>query len=1715
MPNPSTVNGTNITKKNSPPIEEPSKTQCEDYVEYLLKVTEKNDWTNLENSIDNLTKFLISTNGKDYVDIYKTALNKTLNGNGQNLFHLSVRSNRSAIIDKLINLGMDINEFSGDGMNVLHVCALHCKEDIILHILRQKININSYTYNMRTILHIICMRTNIVSLSLFQNIVRLCEKDFKLQIDQNGYLAVMYAIESHHFSLVRDLLRDQLAEQLACQTVNDGNNLVHLAAKKGHVDVLNHLLMDLKCDYKISNNLKQNIFHILAIEGNLDGIRLLLTLKADPELVDAEGRTPIHLAAEYGHNDVINYLIDEFKCNVTSRAADGSTLMHIASERGHLNTALLFMKRGIALHMPNKDGAVCLHAAAKYGHYTIVRALLHKGANIDSRTKDDLTPLHLAVENDNVEVVQLLLGSGAKVQIQCGSAKESPLHSAAKQCGSLKSAEMLLKSGANPNMRKVNGETPLHVAARYGNVHLIRLLLMDRANAFLQSESGDTPLHICVRYCNYQCVYIILKFVEESLGKFDAVLLVNTVNYEGETATHLASELKKKQLHSEFEDVDIMKLLLIYEADLHVHTKLTMETPLHYAARGGNSDILLEILKFLPNDKLQLAINDQSKNGWSPLLTACSESHTKFVHILLQYNARIDVFDELGQSALHLATTAGNIDICRELLMKNAFVNSKTKSGLSPLHIAAKKGRQSIVRMLVEEFDAAIETVTLCKKTVLHIAAQYGRFDTCKYLLSTNVNLLTIDSNGATPLHLAAEQDHAEIIKLFLQYQPDLMEQQSVNGDSCIHIASRKGSIAVMNSLIHANHRAVINNTNPLTKWTSLHSSADGGHAEIVRLLLERGADPNIENLDGMAAVHLAAKGGHLGVIECLKRYGDLNYVSEKIGLTALHIAAHYGKVSVARELLANNPSMPSANSSAQKFANYQANNEESTNYSITSSSLISQPETGLTPLHLACYAGHESMIRLLLNCANVQVNAKTETLSLIPLHLAAMCGHIPVVGLLLSKDSTQVKVVDVMGRCSLHFASANGHREMVRVLLGQGCDINTVDNNEWTPLHFAASKGYSDVVQLLIENGSETNVLTNNNKLPVCYAAANNHVETLMYLMKKYPATHQLMKDKKFLFNLVTSGKLLGHLPLKEFVILSPAPADTAAKLSKIYSHMTEEEKERVKDLGDASMFCENLASEFLTIASTAVGPSKLLKAVDDDNVVFLDVLIDSGQKNVVAHGAVQGYLSEIWYNAPEERQIKTWKLVLLFIAMLIFPPLWILLGFPILPFSRIPVVKFMIDLVSHIYWLFLLCCVTIFPIQPVIICEILLLLWLMGYYLAEFTQPTNNSSLAFLRKLTIIFGTIAFIIHIAFVVLRTNESKKQIVFSLIYSRNQFLGINILLGFIQFLDFLTFHHLFGPWAIIIRDLMKDLARFVVILAIFLFGFALQLTAVHDNVVSFTNPTQLPVPDVTTTENIPTKELLTQPHYFLDFLFFSLFGLGSLDHLAISYTNDPTSAAYIAKAIYGMYLIVSVIVLINLLIAMMSDTYQRIQQQSDIEWKFGRAKLIRSMSKRSPSASPLNLISRLFKLIITCFKFHCCICSSNARSYFLDATNEYHCDCSGSDESSSQSPSASTTPMLIYKKNSTEKFDKDYIDLDEETNKSTCSSCCRKKRTSKVDDEAKILTKKNELIIQPNENLEHIDKAVDWNYVLFKYLISIGENVNIDELEEKRAHYQN
>lgn len=66
-----------------------------------------------------------------------------------------------------------------------------------------------------------------------------------------------------------------------------------------------------------------------------------------------------------------------------------------------------------------------------------------------------------------------------------------------------------------------------------------------------------------------------------------------------------------------------------------------------------------------------------------------------------------------------------------------------------------------------------------------------------------------------------------------------------------------------------------------------------------------------------------------------------------------------------------------------------------------------------------------------------------------------------------------------------------------------------------------------------------------------------------------------------------------------------------------------------------------------------------------------------------------------------------------------------------------------------------------------------------------------------------------------------------------IIYIRNYFFGYSLLLATVLILDFLSFHHLFGPWAIIIGELLLDVGKFVVVLSLFIAGYSLVSAAMN------------------------------------------------------------------------------------------------------------------------------------------------------------------------------------------------------------------------------------------------------------------------------------------
>lgn len=264
-----------------------------------------------------------------------------------------------------------------------------------------------------------------------------------------------------------------------------------------------------------------------------------------------------------------------------------------------------------------------------------------------------------------------------------------------------------------------------------------------------------------------------------------------------------------------------------------------------------------------------------------------------------------------------------------------------------------------------------------------------------------------------------------------------------------------------------------------------------------------------------------------------------------------------------------------------------------------------------------------------------------------------------------------------------------------------------------------------------------------------------------------------------------------------------------------------------------NASKHCEGMAAELLALASGSESAGKVLRSVDRRSIQFLDVLIENEQKEVIAHTAVQRYLQELWVG---NLTWANWKLLLLFVVFLICPPVWIIFSLPLgHKYHKIPIIKFMSYLTSHIYLMILLCLTSITPIYSIFRFnffpywyEWILLAWLVGLIISEITNPSDKAGLGWVKVAVLFFCILGVILHgVGFFVGREWHGH------IFYLRNQLFAVGILLAFVQVLDFLSFHYLFGPWAIIIGNLMKDLARFLAVLAIFMLGFSMIMASLN------------------------------------------------------------------------------------------------------------------------------------------------------------------------------------------------------------------------------------------------------------------------------------------
>ncbi len=202
------------------------------------------------------------------------------------------------------------------------------------------------------------------------------------------------------------------------------------------------------------------------------------------------GRTPLHLAAIYGHHELVPILLAK-GANVRAFDLHPLTPLHIAAGNGNIEIVQLLLDAGACVNVIGRNHQIPSHLAAGQRKCEMVQLLLEKGADIEAKNQNGETLLHIAAGNGDVEMVKLLLAKNSEVNVRKNH-KKIPLHVAAEN-GHFEIVQLLLEKGADLNARDDDGNTALHFAVGNENCALVRFLLEKGAD-YVKNSSNFTPL---------------------------------------------------------------------------------------------------------------------------------------------------------------------------------------------------------------------------------------------------------------------------------------------------------------------------------------------------------------------------------------------------------------------------------------------------------------------------------------------------------------------------------------------------------------------------------------------------------------------------------------------------------------------------------------------------------------------------------------------------------------------------------------------------------------------------------------------------------------------------------------------------------------------------------------------------------------------------------------------------------------------------------------------------------------------------------------------------------------------------------------------------------------------------------------------------------------------------------------------------------------------
>ena len=774
-----------------------------------------------------------------------------------------------------------------------------------------------------------------------------------------------YSCHNGNLELSQYLIEVQ-GSDINIKNKNGWNALDH-SARSGNMALVQYLIK--------KNQWLLNSFCLLQAVGSTK-LPLVKTLvnecKLDPHVKSSNSMLAVHQAAHVGAIDVLQYLIKDCGCDLST--------------------------------ISGEDNTNVFHYSAWNGHYSFIKYIIHHypqyTSPLHSTNDNDALPIHFACDSGNIKLVTFLIDE-MKCDITTADKKGGTCVTWACTSGNLDLVKILIKQyKCNPRISS-GGVPSLGVAVMSGNVHILEWLRQEYHVNLAMFIKGTLPF-----YAHYNHVYCLKHLLNNYSFDINATdprndtqsTLLHLACQEGHVATVLyLTSLPKCDISAKTSNGSTALRLACKSRSLPILKHLVEEchmdliirdynrmAPVHVACEAGS----LSLVKYIV-DHSSLSLDITDSFGSTPLLIAAFSKNLSIIRYLNSKNCNISILDDKGFNVIHVSAQRGSLDILR-FFVDGGYCNSDITdaSNRTPLYLSAQEGHSEIVDYLLNSPSYQRPRVGLLDmpdsngNTALHAACSRGHPNIVSTITgaykSLSIDIYTVNDNGQTPLHLAAANGHVNTLMSLLSATTGTPTHEklltAVDGDGCssLHLACHNGHyrMALYLSEVYPGNVYSLNNK----KEGLLHAAAQSGNEELVRFLVEsHGLDPESQDKDGVMCLHIIAKQGDTELYKYLvPRVKNNPTPKDKTGRSPLHYAGRHYKMSLFL------------------IQSFDCHPED-------------KDRNGFTGLHAACQAGNMELVLHYLK--NMKCNSFLETYdSKGLLYFACLSGYLELVRVLMTK---------------------------------------------------------------------------------------------------------------------------------------------------------------------------------------------------------------------------------------------------------------------------------------------------------------------------------------------------------------------------------------------------------------------------------------------------------------------------------------------------------------------------------------------------------------------------------------------------------------------------------------------------------------------------------------------------------------------------------------